>query len=59
MNLVSGNDTYTITFLKTGSVEYILSILNSFHPNIEFTCATENNPKLALLDVLLFRERVL
>ena len=37
-----------------------IHIINfSFHPNIEFTCATENNPKLALLDVLLFRERVL
>ena len=27
----------TITFIKTGSPEYVLSILNSFHPNIEFT----------------------
>ena len=46
----------TITFIKTGSAEYVLSILNSFHPNIEFTYKTEVNSKLAFLDVLLLRE---
>ena len=46
----------TITFIKTGSAEHILSILNSFHPNIEFTYETEVNSKLTFLDILLLRE---
>ena len=46
----------TITFIKTGSAEYVLLILNSFHPNIEFTYEREVNSKLAVLDVLLLRE---
>ena len=46
----------TITFIKTGSAENVLSILNSFHLNIEFTYETEVNSKLAFLDVLLLRE---
>ena len=46
----------TITFIKTGSGEYVLSILNSFHPNIEFTYKTKINSKIAFLDVLLLRE---
>ena len=27
----------TITFIKIGSVEYLLSVLNNFHPKIKFT----------------------
>ena len=46
----------TITFIKTGSAEYVLLILNSFHPNTEFTYETEVNSKLTFLDVLLLRE---
>ena len=34
----------------------MLSILNSFHPNIEFTYETKINSKIAFLDVLLPRE---
>ena len=46
----------TITVIKTGSTEYVLLILNSFHPNIEFTYEKEVNSKLAFLDVLLLRK---
>ena len=46
----------TITFIKIGSAEYVLLILNSFHPNIEFTYETELNSKLVFSDVLLLRE---
>ena len=46
----------TITLIKTGSGEYALSILNSFHSYIEFTWETEVNSKLTFLDVLLLRE---
>ena len=40
----------TVTFIKTG---YVLLVLNSFHPNVEFTYETKVNSKLAFLDVLL------
>ena len=45
-----------ITFIKTGSIEYILSILNGFYPNIEFTFETEFNSESVFLDVLSLRE---
>ena len=36
----------TITFIKIGSVEYLLSILNNFHPKIKFTYEMEVESKL-------------
>ena len=36
-----------------GTVYHILSMLNSFHPNTQFTYETEYNLKLAFLDVML------
>ena len=45
-----------VTFIKPGSAEYVLSILDSFDPNIKFTYETEVNSGLAFLDVLLRRE---
>ena len=41
----------TITFIKTGSVEYLLSVLNNFHPKIKFTYEMEVNSKLEFLEV--------
>ena len=46
----------TITSIKTGSAENVLSMSNSFHPNIEFTYEAEVNSKLGFLDVSLLRE---
>ena len=46
----------TITFVKTGTVDHILSVLNNFHPNIQFTYETEYNFKLGFLDVMLCRD---
>ena len=43
----------TITFVKIGTVDHTLSMLNNFHPNIQFTYETECNFKLAFLDVML------
>ena len=43
----------TITFVKIGSVEYLLSVLNNFHPKIKFTYEMEVESKLAFLDILL------
>ena len=31
----------TINFIKIGTVDNILSMLNNFHPNIQFTYETE------------------
>ena len=45
----------TITFVKTGTVDHILSMLNNFHPNTQFTYETKYSFKLAFLDVMLCR----
>ena len=47
---------YTICFIKVGSVNYILSVLNSFDVNIEFTYELEHEGKLPFLNVLLCRK---
>ena len=46
----------TITIVKIGSVEYLLSVLNNFHPKIKFTYEMEVESKLAFLDILLHRD---
>ena len=43
----------TICLRKIGSIEYIRSVLNSFHKNIQFTYECEINAKLPFLDMLL------
>ena len=45
----------TICFVKMGSVEYIVSVLNSFDANIQFTYEMEKKCRLPFLDVLLTR----
>ena len=52
-----------ITFVKIGSAEYLLSVLNNFQPKIKFTYEkwksnfkVEWKSKLALLDILLHRD---
>ena len=44
-----------ICFIKFGSVNYILSVLNSFNVNIKFTYELGHEGKLPLLNVLLCR----
>ena len=46
---------YTIGYVKNGSIDIILSKLNSFHPNLQFTYEVEEENKLSFLDVLLIR----
>ena len=46
----------TFLYVKRGSIEYVLPVLNSFHDNIKFTYEQENNNRLPLLDVLLIRD---
>ena len=43
-------------YVKIGSVEYVLSVLNSFHKNIKFTYEEEQNNTLPFLDVLFIRD---
>ena len=43
----------TICLVKIGSIEYVRSVLNSFHKNIQFTYECESNAKLSFLDMLL------
>ena len=45
----------TITFVKHGTVD-VLSMVNNFHPNIQFTYETECNFKSTFLDVMLCRK---
>ena len=44
-----------ISYVKIGSVKDILSLLNSFDENIQFSFESENKGTLSCSDVLLFR----
>ena len=46
----------TFAYVKFGSVEYVLSALNSFHKNIKFSYEEEQNNTLPCLDVLSIRD---
>ena len=46
----------TICFVKLGSVQHIVSILNSFDLDIQFTNEMEKKCRLTILDVLLKRD---
>ena len=43
----------TITFANIEAIDHILTALNGFDPNIQFTCETEENSKLRLLHIML------
>ena len=45
----------TIVYIKNASIHIVLSKINSFHPNIEFTYEIEKANKVPFLDVLLIR----
>ena len=46
----------TISYIKEKSIEHVLSKLNGYHENIEFTYEIENDGKLPFLDVLVIRK---
>ena len=46
----------TFVYVKRGSIEYVLFLLNSFHHNIKSTYEQENNNRLPFLDVLFIRD---
>ena len=43
----------TICFIKNDSIDYVISVLNSFYPSIQFTYETENNNSISFLDIKL------
>ena len=45
----------TISYVKIGSIKHVLSLLNSFDENLQFTFETENTCTFPFLDVLLRR----
>ena len=45
----------TITYINPSSINYVLSVLNSFHKNIKFTFEEEKDHKISFLDVLILR----
>ena len=45
----------TFVYVKNGSVEYVLSVVEKFHPNIKFTYEKEVNNTLPFLDALFIR----
>ena len=42
--------------MKEESIEHVLSKLNGYHDNIEFTYEIQNDGKLPFLDVLVIRK---
>ena len=46
----------TFVYLKNGSVEHVLWILNSFYKNINFSFEEERNNTLPFLDILLITD---
>ena len=46
----------TFAYVKVGSVDYVLPVLNWFYKNIKFTYEEEQNNTLPFLDVLFIRD---
>ena len=42
----------TISIIKEKSIAHVLTVLNNFHKNIEFTYEMEENGKIAFLDII-------
>ena len=42
----------TFAYVRSKSIDYVLTTINSFHPNISFTYEKENNSHLTFLYVL-------
>ena len=45
----------TITYIKPSSLDYVLSVVNSFHKSIKFTFEEDKDNKILFLDVLILR----
>ena len=47
----------TICYIKHDSIDYVLSKLNSFHKNMQFTIEVEKEGRISFLDVLMIRDK--
>ena len=47
----------TICYIKVDSIDYVLSKLNNFHKNIQFTVEVEKEGRISFLDVLMIRDK--
>ena len=47
----------TFTFIKKGEINKVLSLLNGFHKDIQFTHEVEKNNNIAFLDVKIVRKQ--
>ena len=45
----------TNSFIKEDSIEPVMSVLNGFHPSIQFAYETESKNRLSFLDLLIIR----
>ena len=48
----------TFACVKNGSMEYVLSVLETFHSNIKFMYEKEVNNTLPFLDILFIRTQI-
>ena len=47
----------TICYIKVDSIDYVLSKLNNFHKNIQFTVEVEKEGRISFLVVLMIRDK--
>ena len=47
----------TFTYVKNESTDYVLTTLNSFHPNISFTYEKESNSQLRVAGIEICKQR--
>ena len=47
----------TICFVKIGTTEFLISVLNTFDKNIQFTFEEESDEVIPFLDILISRKR--
>ena len=47
----------TICYIKVDSIDHVLSKLNDFHENIQFTVEVEKGGRTSFLDVLIIRDK--
>ena len=45
----------TICFIRNDSIDFVISVLNSFHPSIQLTYETENNDSISFPGIQLLR----
>ena len=45
----------TVTYIKLRSIDYLLSVFNSFHRNVKFTFKEEKDENISFLGVLILR----